>query len=124
MYALSLAFRLNLSRSEVDLDINVKGSRNGSQIKSRIKIRFSAPDSSKTVEAALADARKDADEIGRNKVAAAVGLVGNAQGYVEHVEDGASNLSAFGTVLDKIDVFVNIMDKTASVRGRICVKSS
>ena len=74
--------------------------------------------------AALADARKDADEIGRNKVAAAVGLIGNAQGYVEHVEDGASNLSAFGTVLDKIDVFVNIIDKTASVGGRICVKSS
>lgn len=74
--------------------------------------------------AALADARKDADDIGRNKVAAAVGLVGEAQGYAEHVEDGASNLSAFGAVLDKIDVFVNIMDKTASVRGRICVKSS
>jgi hypothetical protein len=76
------------------------------------------------VGAALADARKDADEIGRNKVAAAVGLVGDVQGYVEHAEDGASNLSAFGTVLDKIDVFVNIIDKTASVGGRICVKSS
>jgi len=43
---------------------------------------FFAPDSSKTVGAALADARKDADEIGRNKVAAAVGHVGDAQCYV------------------------------------------
>jgi hypothetical protein len=73
------------------------------------------------VGAALADAHKDADEIGRNKVAAAVGLVDDAQGYAG---DGASSLAAFGTVLDKIEVFVNIMDKTASVRGRICVKSS
>lgn len=70
--------------------------------------------------AALADARQDADNIGRGKVAAAVGLVGEAQGYVEGTQAVASNLSAFGTVLDKIDVFVNIMDKTTSVRGRIC----
>jgi hypothetical protein len=75
------------------------------------------------VGAALADARKDADKIGGGKVATAVGLVDDAQGYVEGVQAVASNLSAFGTVLDKIDVFVNIMDKTATVRGRICVKS-
>jgi hypothetical protein len=76
------------------------------------------------VEAALADARKDTDEIGGGVVAATVGFVGGVQGYIKYAEDGASNLSALATVLNKIYLFVKIMDKAASVRGRICAKSS
>jgi hypothetical protein len=37
--------------------------------------------------------------------------------------DQASNLAGIGAMLDKIDVFVNIIDKTASVRGRICTRT-
>ena len=76
------------------------------------------------MEAALADAHKDTDEIGGNGVAATVGFVVDVQGYIKYPEDGASNLSALATVLNKIRLFVKIMDKAASVRGRICAKSS
>ena len=98
------------------MDLDIKGHPNGSQGKSKIRIQFSAPESSEAVGAALAEAHKEADDIGRGKVATAVGLVDDAQGYVKGAQNVASNLNAFGTVLDKIDVFVKIVDKTASVR--------
>jgi hypothetical protein len=98
------------------LDLDIEGHRNESEGKSKIRIQFSAPESSEAVSAALADARNEADDIGGGKVATAVGLVDGAQGYAEGAQNVASNLDAIGTVLDKIDVFVKIVDKTASVR--------
>lgn len=111
-----ICFRLIRPDSEIELDLDIEGHRNGAQGKSRIKIQFSAPDASEAVGAALADARKGADTIGGGKVATLVGLVDGAQGYVEGAQNVASKLDALGTVLDKIDVFVKIVDKTASVR--------
>ena len=118
-----VGFRLTQPNSEVELDLDIEGHRNGSQGMSKIRIQFSALEPPEAVGAALADARKEADDIGRGKVATAVGLVDDAQGYVEGAQNVAGNLDAFGTVLDKIDVFVKIVDKTASVRCRACNKS-
>jgi hypothetical protein len=118
-----VGFRLTQPNSEVELDLDIEGYRNGSQGMSKIRIQFSALEPPKAVSAALADARKEADDIGRGKVATAVGLVDDAQGYVEGAQNVAGNLDAFGTVLDKIDVFVKIVDKTASVRCQACNKS-
>jgi hypothetical protein len=82
---------------------------------------LSAPGS---VGAAIADARKVADNIATGKVATVVEYVDGAQGYIGDAQatiSQFSSLAALGTVFDKIDLFVKIVDKTASVCGLVFV---
>ena len=82
---------------------------------------LSAPES---VSAAIADARKEADNIVTGRVPTVVEYVDSAQGYVGNAQatiSQASSLASFGTVLDKIDLFVKIVDKTASVCGLVFI---
>jgi hypothetical protein len=81
---------------------------------------LSAPES---VSAAIADAPKEADNIVTGRVPM-VEYVDSAQGYVGDAQatiSQASSLASFGTVLDKIDLFVKIVDKTASVCGLVLI---
>jgi hypothetical protein len=76
------------------------------------------------VGAAIADARKEADIVVEGKATTVVGYVDEVQGYVgnpQTVISQASNFASFGKMLDKIDVFVKIVDKTTSVCGRVCI---
>lgn len=96
------------------MDLNIDGSQSGSKGKSRIRIMLSAPES---VGAAIADARKVADTIAVGKATIVVEHIDGAQGDAQTTISQASGLAAFSTVLDKIDLFVKIVDKTASVCG-------
>jgi hypothetical protein len=76
------------------------------------------------VGAAIADARKEADTIAAGKAATVVEYIDGAQGYVgdaQTTSSQSSGLAAFGTVLEKIDLFVKIVDKTASVCGLVFI---
>jgi hypothetical protein len=65
------------------------------------------------VGAAIVDARKDVNIVGIDKEKT---MIGYSDGALDLV-DKASKLAALSNVLDKIDIFVKIVDKTASVRG-------
>jgi len=99
------------------LDLNLNGSQSDFKGKSRIWIVLSAPES---VGAAIADARKVADNIAAGKAATvdgAQGYIGDAQATISQF----SSLAVLGTVFDKIDLFVKIVDNTASVCGLVFI---
>jgi hypothetical protein len=83
---------------------------------------LSAPES---VGTAIADAHKVADNIAAWKAATVVECVDGAQGYVGDAQtttiSQVSSLAALGTVFDKIDLFVKIVDNTASVCGLVFI---
>jgi hypothetical protein len=72
--------------------------------------------------AAIADARKDADSIQIGKAATIVDYIDGAQSEYTQASKllpPPSSLAPIGAILDKIDVFVKIVDKTASVCDQI-----
>lgn len=95
------------------MDLNLGSSTSAYQGKSRIRLLLSAPESTKAVGAAIVNARKDTNTVGIGEEKTVVGYSDGALDLV----DKASKLSALSNVLDKVDIFVKIVDKTASVRG-------
>lgn len=92
--------------------LNLEKNTSVNEGKSRIRILLSVPESTKAAEAAIADARMDANAIDTSKNETMVGYGDGALALANK----ATNLSALSVVLDKIDIFVEIVDKTASVR--------
>jgi hypothetical protein len=102
---------------EVELDLGVQHGQSDDQGKSHVRILLSAPGFTKAVGDAIINAHKNANNIQIGKEEHLVALADGAQASVEQ----ASNLASIGMVVDKIGIFVNIIDKTASVHAQVSV---
>src|ERR1700689_3821691 len=98
--------------TEVELDLSTSDHQR-KQGTSRIKIHICVQKSDVAAAAAITDARKDASTVGIGSAITVSEYVDNAQ---TAISSQSGTFSALGAVLSKIDVFVNIVDRTANVR--------
>jgi hypothetical protein len=105
--------------TEVELDLSTSDHQRNPQGTSRIKIHICVQKSDVAAAAAITDARKDASTAGIGSAITVSEYADNAQ---TAISSQSGTFSALGAVLSKIDVFVNIVDQTANVRGSGCLK--
>jgi DNA-binding transcriptional regulator LsrR (DeoR family) len=99
--------------TEVELDLSPSDRQRNPQGSGRIKIHICLQKPDVAVVAAITDARKDASTVGIGSAITVSEYVDNAQ---TAISSQSGTFSALGAVLSKIDVFVNIVDRTANVR--------
>jgi hypothetical protein len=100
--------------TEVELELNTEDSQRVVRGTGRIRILLCVPEADVAAVATIAAARKDASTVSTGTAATVAEHMDAAQTAILSQN---STFGALGTVLSKIDVFVKIVDQTASVRG-------
>ena len=101
-------------KSEIELELNIEDSQRVIQGTSWIKLLLCVPEADAAAVTTRAAACEDASTV----------AIGTAATVVEHMDTAQTAIlsqnatfGALGTMLSKIDIFVKIVDQTASVRG-------
>jgi hypothetical protein len=102
--------------TEIELDLSTSDHQRKSQGTSRIKIHIRIQKSDVAAAAAITSARKDASTVGIGPAITVSEYVDDAQ---TAISSQSGTFSALGTVLSKIDVFVNIVDQPRHVTAAI-----